>query len=95
MDKLDPIGSWVEEYRVARLEALFVNVMVSIYGKKGSKADANPTEFMPIWDEALRERLANSKKQDPEEMKRILLAIARDQNKRVKEKVSKPKPKEK
>jgi chorismate mutase len=95
MDKLDPIGSWVEEYRVSRLEALFLNVMISVYGKKGTKPDANPVDFMPIWDEELREKLTNAKKQDPEDMKQLLLSIARDQNARMVKKGIKPKPKTK
>jgi len=72
-DKLDPIGSWREDYRLAFISSLITNIALRQYGKKEAKL-TEVSDFMLIWDEEARRK---SKEQTPEEMKEILLNLAR------------------
>lgn len=79
-DRLDPIGSWREDFRMAYLSSLITNLTISVHGKKGAKT-TTPMEFMPEWD---REGVIHEpKKQSVEEMKAIMMGIAKNQNKKV------------
>lgn len=49
-DKLDPIGSWRDDYQTAALLALITNLANSIYGKKGEIKTVTALDFMPDWD---------------------------------------------
>jgi hypothetical protein len=77
-DKIDPIGSWREDFRMAFLSSLITNLVISVHGKKGAKT-TSPVDFMPNWTGEEKE----PKRQSTEEMKQILLGIASTQNKRV------------
>lgn len=69
-DRLDPIGTWRDDYRLAFVCALLSNLTLSVYGKRGTKMTL-PTDFMLEWDLEKKE----PKKQSVEEMKKILLGI--------------------
>ena len=80
-NKIDPIGSWVEDFRGAKLESLIVNIVQQLYCKQGHQpVITSPLDFMPDW---LGERKVESKKQSVEEMKQILTSFARRQNAKV------------
>lgn len=82
-DKLDPVGTWRDDFRMAYLASLIQNIVLCLYPKKGEKPKlTTPSDFMPVWDEELRKIKSTPKKQSPEEMKHLLLALARSQNKK-------------
>jgi len=78
-DRLDPIGTWREDYRLAYISSLLTNLTISVHGKKGTKS-TNPIDFMLNWD---LEKAKEPKKQSVEDMKATLLGIAKQQNRRV------------
>lgn len=76
-DKLDPIGEWREDYRMAVLDSLIVNIVSRLYAKKGhTPKEITPTEFMPNWSG--EKKIA--KRQSIEDMKTVLLGLAKSQN---------------
>ena len=77
-DKLDPIGTWREDFRLAYLSSLLTNLVISIHGKKGTK-HTTPMEFLLNWDVDAK---VEPKKQSVEEMKQILMGLAKSQNKK-------------
>jgi hypothetical protein len=84
-DRLDPIGTWREDFRVAELLSLITNTARAVHGKKGIKM-SSPSDFMPNWD-ALASGIPQVKKQSAEEMKQILLSMASTHNRKVKNKM--------
>jgi len=82
-DRLDPIGEWREDFRFAQLMSLLVNIVSRIFAKKGQTIkDVSPMDFMPDWvGVATNENVSAQKVQSVEEMKSILLGIAKVQNK--------------
>jgi hypothetical protein len=83
-DKLDPIGTWRDDFRFAILESLILNIVNSLYSKKGhTPKKVSPMDFMLNWDGGLKGGDEGQKKQSTEDMKRILLGIAKAQNRRV------------
>ncbi len=50
-NKIDPIGSWREDYRIASLSALIENIVTTLYGKKGIKKKVcTPLDYMIDWE---------------------------------------------
>ena len=91
---LDPIGTWRDDYRFARLEALMQNLVLSLYHTKGTPEPkyAMPIDQMPDW--AGDKHQEEPETQSWQDMKAIFSGIARDQNKKVAlEKVIPPPPK--
>jgi hypothetical protein len=86
-DKLDPIGSWREDFRMSFIAAVLTNLTIAVNGKKGAKLSV-PLDFMPEWDSDGKGEL---KRQTPEEMKEILQAIATTHNKLVAKNTAFPK----
>ena len=78
MDRIDPVGSWRDDFRMAVLASTVENLAIAIYGKKGTKLSV-PMDFMPDWSGEIKE----VEKQTPQQMREILLAMARSQNKKV------------
>ena len=78
-DRLEPIGTWREDYRLAYLCALLTNLTISVHGKQGTKS-TNPIDFMLEWDLG---KAKEPKKQSLEEMKTVLKGIASHVNKKV------------
>lgn len=94
-DQLDPIGTWRDDFRMAKLVATMQNIVISLYSKKGSKPKlVSPYDEMPKWDE---EHVAQVQKQPWESMKDFFLGFAKRQNKRIdlEEKLNKRTPKTK
>ena len=79
-DRLDPIGTWREDFRMAYMASLITNIARSIHGKQGVKM-TTLDDFMPDWAGERQE--AEQKKQSVEEMKNLLLSIASSQNKKL------------
>lgn len=81
-DKLDPIGTWRDDFRTAKLAALIQNLVIQLYSKKGITPKLkNIIDEMPDWAGDNAETM--NKKQSVEEMKAILLSIAATQNRKV------------
>ncbi len=83
-DRIDPIGTWRDDFRIAVFEALVLNIAQKVHSdpKKGVPKDVSPMDFMPDW---LGER--KQKGQSVEEMKQILMSFAESQNKKVNKRV--------
>lgn len=81
-DKIDPIGTWREDFRLAKIESLITNIVQQLYAKKGSKPKlTTPLDFMVDWTgEGV---VQEPKKQSVEEMKATLMSFANAQNKKV------------
>ena len=84
-DRLDPIGTWRDDFRLAYLSSLITNIAISIHGKKGAK-HTTPMDFMLDWD--VKEKKINV--QSVEEQKRILMDLFEVHNKRVAGRVTPP-----
>lgn len=80
-NRLEPIGNWTDDFRFARLMSMIMNIVKSIWGKKGSsKKMSKPSDFMPDWEGKYKE----PKKQTVDQMKNILLGIASQSKKKDK-----------
>lgn len=80
-DRIDPIGSWRDDFRIAALESLITNIVQQLYAKKGSTpVTTTPLDFMVDWT---GDKVKEPKKQSVEDMKKILLGMAKNQNKKV------------
>jgi hypothetical protein len=87
---LEPFGEWRDDYRIAQLCALLVNIMKGMFGNQSEK-----TKPALITDFLLQDRLDRQLEDDSieddgeqqrpmqsiEEMKQILIGIARYQKK--------------
>lgn len=80
-DRIDPIGSWRDDFRISYIASLLTNLVIRVHGKKGAKL-TEVKEFLFDWSGEIRKGEL-TKKQSPEEMKAIMMAIAAGQNKRV------------
>lgn len=88
-DRIDPIGSWRDDFRLAKIESLITNIVTSLYSKKGnSPVMTTPLDFMVDWSG--EEKPGKTKEQIIEEQKQILLSFAKSQNKRVQNDKRKP-----
>ena len=73
-DRIDPIGTWREDYRVAVLDSLIVNIVSKLYAKKGhTPKEVLPTEFMPNWTGDKKVE----KKMSVQDTKEVLMTIAK------------------
>jgi hypothetical protein len=80
-DKLDPIGTWRDDFRSAKLESLMLNIVNQLYAKKGSKpVITTPLEFMPDW---AGDRVQDVKKQTTEDMLAVFKQIAGGQKNKM------------
>jgi hypothetical protein len=75
-DRIDPIGTWREDFRMAQICCVVANSIGG--GKKDGNAFA-PMDFMPNWSGEKVE----PPKQSAEEMADILKMIADNQNKKA------------
>ena len=76
-DRLDPIGKWRDELGFASLSSLIVNIVRTIYAKKGTTPkDSTPTDFMMKWGYSAEEQKPEPKQQSVEDMKTIMEGIA-------------------
>lgn len=73
-DRIDPVGEWREDFRMAFLSSLITNLAISIHGKKGTK-QTTLMDFMPKWDvDEPKKGLPMS--QSIEDMKKVMYDIA-------------------
>lgn len=80
-DRIEGIGDWKEDYRLAFLSSLFVNVNRRIHDKKGSKM-TTPEDFLITWGaDRLQKEDNATQQQSMEEMKNILFSMASKQKK--------------
>jgi hypothetical protein len=94
-DQLDPIGTWRDDFRMAKTIAAMQNIVIGLYSKKGTKPKlVSAYDEMPRWDE---EQVETVQRQPWESMKEFFLGFAKRQNKRVdlEEKLNKRTPKTK
>jgi hypothetical protein len=82
-DKIDPIGTWRDDFRMAKIVATIQNIVLSLYYEKGTPEPKyiSITDEMP--DFSGEKQKASEEKQSVETMKSILLGIASVQNKKV------------
>lgn len=79
-DKIDPIGTWRSDYRMANLMSFLSNMVNAIYATKNASPELRgPMDFMPDWS-GDRPKI---KKQSVDVMKDMFLTIAKDQNKKI------------
>ena len=78
-DRLDPIGTWRDDFRLAYLSSLITNIAISVHGKKGAKL-TQPADFMLEWGKEKKE----IEKQSVDQIKEFMMGFAKDQNRRVK-----------
>ena len=88
-DRLDPIGTWRDDFRMAYLSSLITNLTISVHGKKGAKT-TNPIDFLPEWGGQREDKVVESSKSLPEQIKEVFGAIAKKN--KVKEELSKRPP---
>ena len=50
--QVEPFGEEVEDFRIARISSLLVNLAKGIHGKKDAKM-SSPGDFMPNWARAV------------------------------------------
>lgn len=85
-DRLDPIGEWREDFRMASLQTTIFNLALQIHGKKGAKL-AEVKDFLPEWDSEGKV----PKVQTMEEMKAWALNFAQVHNASLNKGISPPK----
>jgi len=79
-DKLDPIGTWRADYRMAALSSLIMNGMIAWSGDKEEKKPTVPLDFMPDWG---GDNEKEAPQQSVEDQKRVLRALVSGQKKRL------------
>jgi hypothetical protein len=90
-DRLDPIGSWREDYRLAYITSVITNIATSVHGEKNAKY-SNPMDFMLNWDMEDNKEV-EPEKQSTEQQKEWLLNFATRQNKKHNRAANKKPPK--
>lgn len=82
-DSLEPVGRLEErmEYMFGMVCAVITNNIAAIFSKKGSnQTTLTPADFIPKWGVFPDEMKKEHPTQSVDEMKQILLAIAKTQN---------------
>jgi hypothetical protein len=85
-DTLDPIGTWREDIRFAKLMSLLQNFVSAIYKKEEDEVKySTPLDFMPIWDveEAKKKEEEKVQVQNAEELKNALMSFTQVHNAQV------------
>ncbi len=78
-DRIDPIGTWRDDFRMAYLSMVATNLVKAVHGKESDKI-AVPLDFMPDWGKGEEE--VKETGQTQEEMKQIMIGVARASKKR-------------
>jgi hypothetical protein len=79
--KIDPIGKWREDYRLAYLAMLITNLTIQVHGKRGAQL-AKFEDFLLEWDSE-GTKTTSTKQQSVEDMRSVLMSLAASQNKKV------------
>jgi len=77
-DRIDPIGSWRDDFRMAAIQSTLVNIHNACNTKEGdSPLKSSPSDFLPIWDEEERKKKAEPVlvQQTQEELKAALYSV--------------------
>jgi hypothetical protein len=83
-DKLDPIGEWRDDFRMAKIESLLVNIVNALYHKQGDvPLVTSPIDFMVRWGEEVEE--TEPIKQSAEDMLKVFAEIAGAQKGKTKD----------
>ena len=84
-DRLDPIGKWRDDFKLAYLSSLITNIAIRVHGKKGAPL-TKVKDFLLNWD------VTGTKVevQSVEEQKKLLMSIFGAHNKRVAKKSKSP-----
>jgi hypothetical protein len=80
-DKLDPIGTWRDDFRMAYLSSLVTNLTISVNGKKGAKM-TSPIDFLPDWADQRGAKVIDDVKPLAQQIKEIFGAIAKANKKK-------------
>lgn len=83
-DRLDPIGSWREDYRMASIESTLINIHNAANVSEGAKMEATTaSDFLPIWDTEQRAKIVEKRRrtQSIEEMKQAMMSFSSSHNK--------------
>jgi len=88
-DRLDPIGEWRDDFRMAELASLILNIAIRWGAGKKQVKLTEITDFMPQWDVTAPKGI---KQQSVEEMKQVFKDIMQAQNQIVgrKKRVERP-----
>jgi hypothetical protein len=83
-DVIDPIGTWRDDFRMAKLAALIENIAYNVYFRApGEKAKMiTPEDEMPNWAGDIKKKKDESN-QTVEQMKQALMQISRMHNKNI------------
>lgn len=79
-DRIDPIGEYRDDIRLAYLSTLISNLTISVHGKAGAR-------FQKLEDHMIEWDLGKEKpvqRQSVEEMKKALMSLAKSQNSKIK-----------
>ena len=82
------MGSWRDDFRIAKLESLIVNICQQLFAdpKKPKPLPVSPIDYMIDWSGDGKEKRVIPKAQSTEEMKNVLMKFAKSQNANVKRK---------
>jgi hypothetical protein len=73
-DRIDPIGSWRQDFNFAKIECLITNVVNALYHEEGVEpVMKNPTDFMIKWGQEIEE--PEPQQQSISDMKETLKTI--------------------
>jgi hypothetical protein len=72
-DRLDPIGSWRDDFRISYIASLLTNLTIRVHGKRGAQL-TEVKDFLFDWSGDFK-RAELAKKQSPEEMKATLMTM--------------------
>ena len=79
-DRLDPIGTWRDDFRTALLASIVTNVAMGMAGVKGKMT--KPLDFMPNWNGEEVETAVTA--QTPDDILNVFKNIISVQNKKKK-----------
>jgi len=80
-DRMDPIGNWREDFRMAYLATVITNLAIKLHTKSGKLTTL--TDFLPVWDQGDK---SSKSTQTADQMKNILMGIANSVNKKIESK---------
>jgi hypothetical protein len=79
VDMIDPIGTWREDLRTAKLESLITNIVNQLYCKQGHQPTlTSPLDFLIDWS---GDKQGEVKKQSAQEILSFMTGFAQAQNK--------------
>ena len=76
-DRLDPIGTWRDDFRSAQICSVIDNIAKSMWSKEGEAKYSTPRDFIPDWgqSEQIRKESEQEAVQTVDEMKSIMMGL--------------------